>query len=263
MRVTMKQLSFALALTVAGLSSGASWAEQPLKLVIGAEGAYPPFNFTNPDGSLSGFDIEIAKALCAEMKAECSFVTQEWDGTIPAIQAGKFDAYVSSMSITEERKKQVDFSDKYYNTPAGIVAPKTTDIKGVSKADLAGKTIGVQMSTTHAAYAEKAYTDSTIKAYPTADEYRLDLANGRLDAANDDSVTLTEWLKSPDGACCKLVGIYPPDESVHGPGIGVAVKKGRTELVDKFNAAIKAIRANGKYKEINDKYFTFDAFGPE
>ncbi len=109
--------------------------------------------------------------------------------SIPALQAGKFDAYVSSMSITEERKKQVDFSDKYYNTPPGVAAPKDTDIKGVTKEDLAGKTIGVQVSTTHANYAEQTFTDSTIKAYPTAEEYRLDLANGRLDAVNDDSVT--------------------------------------------------------------------------
>ncbi len=143
------------------------------------------------------------------MKAECTFITQEWDGTIPALQAGKFDAYVSSMSITEERKKQVDFSDKYYNTPPGVAAPKDTDIKGVTKEDLAGKTIGVQVSTTHANYAEQTFTDSTIKAYPTAEEYRLDLANGRLDAVNDDSVTLSEWLKTPDGACCKTVGNLP------------------------------------------------------
>lgn len=121
---------------------GAARAEEPLKLVIGTEGAYPPFNFINPDGSLSGFDVDIARALCDEMKAECTFITQEWDGTIPALQAGKFDAYVSSMSITEERKKQVDFSDKYYNTPPGVAAPKDTDIKGVTKEDLAGKTIG-------------------------------------------------------------------------------------------------------------------------
>ncbi|UWF59689.1 ABC transporter substrate-binding protein [Brucella sp. 2716] len=249
---------------IAGFAAiGAARAEEPLKLVIGTEGAYPPFNFINPDGSLSGFDVDIARALCDEMKAECTFITQEWDGTIPALQAGKFDAYVSSMSITEERKKQVDFSDKYYNTPPGVAAPKDTDIKGVTKEDLAGKTIGVQVSTTHANYAEQAFTDSTIKAYPTAEEYRLDLANGRLDAVNDDSVTLSEWLKTPDGACCKMVGTYPPDDAIHGVGVGVAFKKGRPELVEKFNAAIKAIRKNGKYKEINDKYFDFDAYGAE
>ncbi|MBB5701926.1 polar amino acid transport system substrate-binding protein [Ochrobactrum daejeonense] len=253
----------ALAMTIGSVTVGIASAEEPLKLKIGTEGAYPPFNFIKPDGTLSGFDVDIAKALCEQMKAECEFVTQEWDGAIPALQAGKFDAFIASMSITEERKKQVDFSNKYYNTPPGIAAPKDTDIKGVTKEDLAGKTIGVQGSTTHFNYSEKTFTDSTVKAYPTAEEYRLDLANGRLDAVNDDSVTLAEWLKTPDGACCKMVGTFAPVIEIHGPGAGVAFKKGRPELIAKFNEAIKAIRANGKYKEINEKYFDFDAYGAE
>jgi polar amino acid transport system substrate-binding protein len=214
----------ALAITIGSMTAGTATAQEPLKLKIGTEGAYPPFNFIKPDGTLSGFDVDIARALCEEMKAECEFVTQEWDGAIPALQSGKFDAFIASMSITDERKKQVDFSNKYYNTPPGIAAPKDTDIKGVTKEDLAGKTIGVQVSTTHANYSEKTFTDSTIKAYPTAEEYRLDLANGRLDAVNDDSVTLAEWLKTPDGACCKMVGTFPPVIEIHGPGAGVAFK---------------------------------------
>lgn len=267
MRVLKRIVTAASVATIAvmagNITTTTAGAQEPLKITIGTEGAYPPFNFIKPDGTLAGFEIDIANALCDEMKAQCTFVTQEWDGTIPALQAGKFDAFMASMSITEERKKQVDFSDKYYNTPPGIAAPKDTDIKGVTKEDLAGKTIGVQGSTTHANYSEKTFTDSTIKTYPTAEEYRLDLANGRLDAANDDVVTLNEWLESPDGACCKLVGTFPPVTEIHGPGIGVAFKKGRTDLIEKFNTAIKAIRANGKYKEINDKYFKFDAYGAE
>lgn len=253
----------AIAMSFGTMVVGTANAEEPLKLKIGTEGAYPPFNFIRPDGSLGGFDVDIAKALCDQMKADCEFVTQEWDGAIPALQAGKFDAFVASMSITAERLKQVDFSKKYYNTPPGIAAPKDTTIKGVTKEDLAGKTIGVQGSTTHANYSEKTFTDSTIKSYPTADEYRLDLANGRLDAVNDDSVTLAEWLKTPDGACCKMVGTFPPVVEIHGPGAGVAVKKGRTDLAQKFTDAIAEIRKNGKYKEINDKYFDFDAYGAE
>lgn len=236
-------------------------AEEQLSLRIGTEGAYPPFNYIAADGTLSGFDVDIAKALCEEMKAKCEFVVMEWDGMIPALQAGKFDALIASMSITDERKKQVDFSGKYYNTPPGIVAPKDTDIKGVTKEDLAGKTIGVQTSTTHANYSELTYTDSTVRSYPTAEEYRLDLINGRLDAANDDSVTLSEWLKTEDGACCKMVGLIKPVVEIHGPGAGVAIKKGRPELVQKFSDAILEIRKNGKYKEVNDKYFDFDAYG--
>ena len=256
-------LSAVLMTGAISLSATAAQAQEPLKLTIATEGAYPPFNFINAAGELSGFDVDIGRALCEEMKAECKFITIEWDGAIPSLQAGKFDAFIASMSITPDRQKQVDFSNKYYNTPPGLAAPKNSDIKGTTKEDLAGKTIGVQISTTHANYAEKTFTDSTIKSYPSAEEYRLDLANGRLDAASDDSVTLSQWLKTEDGACCEMVGTWPAVPEIHGPGAGVAFKKGNPELIAKFNAAIKAIRANGKYKEVNDKYFDFDAYGAE
>ncbi|HHZ07160.1 MAG TPA: ABC transporter substrate-binding protein [Rhizobiales bacterium] len=259
MRIS-KSLALAVSAAAFTMSVGAGQAQE-MTLKIGTEGAYPPFNNLTSDGKLVGFDIDIANALCEEMKAKCEFVTQDWDGIIPALQAGKFDAIIASMSITAERKEKVDFTDKYYNTPPAIAAPKDTDIKGVTKEDLAGKTIGVQGSTTHFNYAEKTYTDSEVKAYPTAQEYQLDLANGRLDAVNDDISVLEEWLASPEGACCKIVGTITPDPEIHGPGAGIAVRKGETALVEKFNAAIKAIRANGKYKEINDKYFTFDVYG--
>jgi polar amino acid transport system substrate-binding protein len=254
-----RRLALAAAVAVIGLSTGLANAQETLR--IGTEGAYPPFNNLTADGKLEGFDIDIANALCDEMKVKCEFVTQDWDGIIPALQAGKFDAIIASMSITPERAEKVDFSEKYYNTPPAIVAPKDTDITGVTKEALAGKTIGVQGSTTHFNYSEQTYTDSTVNAYPTAQEYQLDLANGRLDAANDDISVIEEWLKTPDGACCKIVGAVTPVVEIHGPGAGIAVRKGETALADRFSAAIKAIRENGKYKEINDKYFTFDVYG--
>lgn len=257
MRIAMR---IALAASTIALAIGAAQAQEKT-LKIGTEGAYPPFNNLTSDGKLEGFDIEIAQALCDEMKTKCEFVTQDWDGIIPALQAGKFDAIIASMSITPERLKKVDFTNKYYNTPPAVAAPKDSDIKGVTKEDLAGKTIGVQGSTTHFNYSEQTYTDSTVKPYPTAQEYQLDLANGRLDAVNDDVVVVQQWLDSPEGACCKLIGTIKPVEEIHGKGAGIAVRKGDDELREKLNVAIDAIRANGKYKEINDKYFKFDAYG--
>lgn len=253
--------TFAVAASLFALAVGGAAAKDWTKIRIGTEGAYPPFNFIDTDGKVKGFDVDIALALCEEMKAECEVVTQDWDGIIPALVAGKFDAIVASMSITDERKKTVDFTNKYYNTPPAIAVPKDSDIKGVTAEDLAGKTIGVQGSTTHSAYAEATYKDSEIKIYPAADEYKLDLANGRLDAANDDVVVLSEWLNSEAGACCKLVGTIKPVLEIHGPGAGIAIRKEDTDLRDKFNAAIEAIRANGKYEEINKKYFAFDVYG--
>lgn len=256
----LKHLTLAAAAlaTAAALSSAQA---DGMKLKIGTEGAYPPFNNLTADGKLEGFDVDIAKALCAEMKAECTFVTQDWDGIIPALQAGKYDAIIASMSITDERKKKVDFTDKYYNTPPAVAVPKDSKLTGPLPADLGDATIGVQGSTTHSNFAEAKYTDSTVRGYPTADEYKLDITSGRLDAVMDDVTVLQEWLDSEDGACCKLLGTVTPDPKIHGLGAGIAIRKGETELAAKFNAAIKAIRANGVYKSINDKYFTFDAYG--
>jgi len=255
-------LRIALAASAAMLAIGAAQAQEKT-IKIGTEGAYPPFNNLTSDGKLVGFDIDIANALCDEMKVKCEFVTSDWDGIIPALQAGKFDAIVASMSITDERKQKVDFSDKYYNTPSAVVGPKDSDIKEISKAGLAGKTVGVATSTTHYNYAEKTYTDSTIKGYPSSQDFMLDLANGRLDAAEDDIVVLSQWLETPDGACCKLLGQPSPQPvEIFGPGAGIAVRKG-DPLAGEFSKAIKAIRDNGKYKEINDKYFKFDVYGAE
>jgi polar amino acid transport system substrate-binding protein len=246
----------ALAATVAALavSMGGAHSQDIMKLKIGTEGAYPPFNNLTSDGTLEGFDIDIAKALCEEIKADCEFVTQDWDGIIPALQAGKFDAIIASMSITDERKQQVDFTNKYYSNTLNFVAPKESDFMPDSAASAV---IGVQEGTISAVFAEEAYPDAEIKAYPTQLEAWTDLAVERVDAVLGDFGVQYEWINSDEGACCEFKGeaVSSDDE------IGIAVRKGETELAEKFNAAIDAIRANGKYKEINAKYFPFDVYG--
>ena len=230
------------------------------KLRLGTEGAYPPFNFATPEGKLAGFDIEIGDSLCAEMKVTCEWSVQDFDGSIPALQAGKFDAIVN-ITITPERAEKVDFTHKYYQTPPAIAVPKDSTLTGATPDDLKGKTLGVQNGTIHANFATDKYSGSEVKSYPTGDEARADMANGRVDAVMDGSVILTEWLKTEAGSCCKLIGTLTPDPAVHGPGVGIALQKDSKELADKFNAAIDTLRANGKYKEINDKYFPFDVYG--
>lgn len=249
---------FFAAASVAAVALFAGSAAAQEKIVIASEGAYPPFNSLTTDGTLTGFDIDIARALCDEMKAECELVTNDWDGMIPALQSKKFDAIIASMSITPERLQQVDFSKKYYNTGPAIAVPKDSEITDVD--GLKGKTLGAQTSTTHANYAEKHMAESELKLYPTADEYKLDIQNGRIDGVIDDVVVLSEWVKSEDGACCKILTPLPVDVEINGEGAGIAVRKG-DPLADKFTAAIAAIRENGKYKEINDKYFDFDVYG--
>ena len=152
MRISTRLLA-AASIAAMSLFAGSALADGE-KIIIGTEGAYPPFNNLEADGTLTGFDIDIAKALCEEMKAECTFVTQDWDGIIPALQAKKFDAIIASMSITPERKEKVDFTDKYYNTGPAIAVPKDSTITEATEDALAGKVIGAQSSTTHANYAE-------------------------------------------------------------------------------------------------------------
>jgi polar amino acid transport system substrate-binding protein len=252
---------FFAAASIAALSLFAGSAMAQEKLVIGTEGAYPPFNNLEANGELTGFDIDIAKALCDQMKVTCTFVTNDWDGIIPALQSKKFDAIIASMSITPERKEQVAFSKKYYNTPPAIAVPKDSPIKDASAAALKGKTIGAQGSTTHSNYVEKHMPDAELKLYPTADEYKLDITNGRIDGVVDDIVVLSEWVKSDAGKCCKILSPLPIDPVINGEGAGIAVRKSETALADKFSAAILAIRASGAYKKIQDKYFDFDVYG--
>jgi len=234
------------------------------KIKIATEGAYKPFNYVAEDGTLQGFDVDIAKALCEKMKAECEIVAQDWDGMIPGLLAKKYDAIVASMSITEERKQKINFSDKYYNTPARIVAKTDAAIKigsdgQVDPASMAGMKIGVQRSTTHENFARKTFTQSEIAVYDTADNANLDLINGRIDARLDDAVVMDdEVIKKNQGYAFFGKGYTGGD---FGAGVGVGLRKEDTALLDAFNKAIGEIRADGTYKQINDKYFSFDVYG--
>ena len=257
MRISRLAAVAAVVLAAVGAAEAKDWS----KVRIGTEGAYPPFNSLTADGKLVGFDIDIAQALCDQMKVECEFVTQDWDGMIPALQAGKFDAVIASMSITEERKQKVDFTKKYYNTPPAIAVPKDSKLAGTTDADLKGALLGAQSSTTHSNYAEEKLPSAELKLYPTPDEYKLDVINGRVDAVIDDVVVLSDWLKTDDGSCCKLLGTLTPDPVINGEGAGIAIRKEDQELKAMFDEAIKGIRASGKYQEINDKYFNFDVYG--
>jgi polar amino acid transport system substrate-binding protein len=253
------RLAGMLAGAVLTLAAGSAFADEPMKLKIGTEGAYPPFNSIAADGSLIGFDIDIANALCAQMKAQCEIVTQDWDGMIPALQAGKFDAIIASMSITEERKKQISFTNKYYVTPLSVVALKDSSLSTTDPAAYSGKTVGAQASTTQATYADEVYgkAGAEAKLYPSQDEAMADLANGRLDAVVADKFVLVDWMDKTGKDCCKMVGDI---EGTNAPA-GIGVRQADNELREKLNAAIDAIVADGTYGKIVQKYFTFDIYG--
>ena len=236
-------------------------AADPSTLRVGVEGAYPPFSSVGPDGKLKGFDIDIAEALCAEMKAKCTLVQQDFDGMIPSLNARKFDMVVASMSITPERQKVADFSDKYYSTPARFVAKAGSPLD-VSAKGLAGKKIGVQRSTIHDRFATDTFKQSKIVRYTKQDEVFLDLVSGRIDGTLLDSVAAdVGFLKTAAGKAFGFVGPLFTDPTYFGVGAGIALRKGDTALRDRLNGAIKAIRASGVYKKIQDRYFDFDVYG--
>jgi polar amino acid transport system substrate-binding protein len=251
----------AAAAAIVAIGAGAATAKDWKTVRIAMDATYPPFESLDANSQIVGFDKDIADAVCAQMKVTCEFTNQAWDGIIPGLLANKYDAILSSMSITEERMLQIDFSDKIYNTPPAIAVPVDSALKGVTAEDITGITIGAQTSTTHSNYAQAHFPDAELKIYPSPDEYKLDLANGRLDAAIDDIVVLDEWTKSDAGKCCKVLGVLPVDPVINGAGAGVGLRKEDTDLKAMFNDAIKAIRADGTYKKINDKYFSFDVYG--
>ena len=255
-----KLLASLIAVAMMSVAAGVQ-ADEWKKIRIGVEGAYPPFSSITESGQLVGFDIDIALELCKTMGAVCSLVPQDWDGIIPALLARKYDAIVASMSITEERQKKVAFTDKYYSTPAKFVRKKGSGIE-ITKAGLAGKSVGVQRATTHDNFITGEFGESvTIKRYGTQDEAYLDAVAGRLDLLLADSVAMDDgFLSTEQGADFEFVGPGYTDPKYFGEGAAIAVRKKDTDLAEKFNAAIKTIRANGKYKAINDKYFDFDVY---
>ena len=235
-------------------ASGPAAAEDVLR--IGTEGAYPPFNQIGPDGELQGFDIDIANALCEEMNRECEFVTQDWDGIIPGLLADKYDAIIASMSITPERDKAVDFTQRYYSNKLRFAAKKERDIKP-TRESLEGKTIGAQRATISAQWLKENMGDIVdIKLYDTQENAFLDLNTDRVDAVLADMLVAYEWLNSEEGSAYEFKG-----EAVYsGDKIAIAVREGNDELRKAFNKAIKAIREDGTYQKINKRYFPFDIY---
>ena len=235
---------------------------QTVKFGIAAE-PYPPFASPAAAGQGEGWEVEIGLAVCEAAGLTCEITPVAWDGIIPALTTKKIDVIFASMSITEERQQTIDFSDKYYNTPTVIIGAKGTELDATPEG-LKGKILGVQVSTVHENYANKHFKDTAaeIKVYQTQDEANQDLAAGRIDATQADSLALETFLATDTGkACCEMKGTVADDLEVLGPGVGAGLRKGDTELMEKINAGIAKIRESGKYDEISKKYFNFDIYG--
>lgn len=234
----------------------AAWpasAMADLKVGVAAE-PYPPFSAKAPDGQWVGWEIDLISAMCAEIKEKCEIVEVAWDGIIPALTSKQIDMIVSSMSVTAKRQEVISFSTPYYNSPPALSGLANGD-KDVTAEHLAGKTIGVQVSTIHAAYAEKHFGgSSTIKTYQTQDEANQDLAAGRIDYTVQEALSARGFVKSEAGACCGIKAVLPGDKDVLGVGAGVGLRKDDDALRTSINAALKALTASGAIDAISTKH---------
>src|SRR6516164_3577865 len=265
---------------VAALSVAPSLAKDWKSVVIGMEGAYEPWNLTDSSGKIIGFEVDLANDVCKRAGVECKVIAQDWDGMIPGLKAGKFDVIMDGMAITDERKKEIDFTKPYAASPGSFLAPKDSPlakatgagtvvnldknpgageaaIKSVQAA-LKGKTLGVQVSTTHANFAGKYLKDiATVKEYKTTDDQDQNLKSGRLDAVLEDLPTNMATASKPDGAGLAIVG---PEfiGGIFGVGEGMGIRKTDADLTAKFDKALAEAIADGSVKKYSEQWFKID-----
>jgi octopine/nopaline transport system substrate-binding protein len=270
----IKRLSLGLLITLfLSVSANAD------KIRIGTEGAYPPWNSKDASGKLIGFEVELAWTLCRYIGQQCEIVEQDWDGMIPALIMRKFDAIMAGMSITDERKKAINFSQGYADEVASLAVMKGSNLEGMQTSEginltkksgavkkdlktitgaLAGKTVCVQTATIHQNFLESGDVGKVnVRTYKTQDEVNLDLASGRCDVALAAAVAFTDYAEKSK----KPVVLVGPTFSggAFGNGVGVGIRKDDTELLKAFNSAINKARKNGDISRIATKWFGFDA----
>ncbi|MBW5823557.1 arginine ABC transporter substrate-binding protein [Yersinia kristensenii] len=236
-----------LATILSGMVFSATAAET---IRFAASATYPPFESIGANNEIVGFDMDLAKALCKQMEANCTFTNQAFDSLIPALKFKRYDAVISGMDITPERSKQVAFTQPYYANSAIVIAPKG---KFTAFADLKGKKIGMENGTTHQKYLQDKHPEIQTVAYDSYQNAIIDLKNGRIDGVFGDTAVVNEWLKTNPNLAA--VGEHVTDPQYFGTGLGIAVRPDNTALLEKLNKAIDAVKADGTYKAINDKWF--------
>lgn len=230
-------------------------ARADIKFGVAAE-PYPPFTSKDASGKWVGWEIDLMDEVCKQMQERCELVEVAWDGIIPALVAKQIDVIWSSMSITDERRKTIDFTDMYYEAAVSVIGSKDQKFEPTAEG-LKGKVIGVQVSTTNESYAQKyfATTAKEIKSYQTQDEVNADLFAGRLDAVVADALALGAFLATEQGkACCILMGYVADDDEILGQGTGGGVRKKDVALKEKLNSAIKALAQSGMMEKISERH---------
>ncbi|MCL4106933.1 arginine ABC transporter substrate-binding protein [Vibrio lentus] len=231
-----------------GLASFNAAAQEEIKFAM--EATYAPFEYMDENNQIQGFDVDLANALCEEMKATCTFHNQAFDSLIPALKFKRYDAAISAMDITEARLQQVNFSDAYYDNSAAFIS---IEGKVADQAALEGKRIGVQNGSTHQSFLLEKMTGVTAVPYSSYQDAFIDMKNGRIDSVFGDTAVVAEWFKKQDNLT--YVGEQVTNQEYFGNGFGIAVNKSNPELVAQLNTALAAVKANGEYDKIFNKYF--------
>jgi polar amino acid transport system substrate-binding protein len=225
------------------------------------EDDYPPFNFALPNGELTGFNVELARAICEELEVSCTIQRRKWELLIPALKENAADAVVASLASTPENRAQVDFTGPYYLTPGRFVALSSAVLPAATPESLADRKVAVVAGSTHEAYLKTFFPQTEIVAFETPEAARTALKTGRVNALFGDAISLAFWLNGADanGCCVFKSGPYV-DSRFFGEGVGVAVKKGADPLRRALDYALARLARKGVYSELYLKYFPIGPF---
>jgi polar amino acid transport system substrate-binding protein len=217
---------------------------------------YPPFNYNDEDGTLTGFNVDLARAICRELEVNCEVNVVDWNSLVSTVQAEQGDAIIASLAITPRTIDQVNFTDSYYATPAKFVAQNASKIAEVTPEALSGVTIGVVKNTAHEAYLRDFFTDSMLVPFENDDALRAALKAGKVEAIFGDSISLMFWINGQDAeGCCGFRGRGFLESQYFGEGVGIAVAKGNLRLKEVLNYALARVRASGRFEELMLRYF--------
>jgi polar amino acid transport system substrate-binding protein len=222
---------------------------------------YPPFNFTGPDGNPAGFNVDLARAICDEIKVTCTIQMRRFETLLDAISSNRGDAIIASIAVTPQMRARVDFSDPYYRAPARFVSRRDAVIAEIRPEYLEAKKIGAVTGSAHEAYLKAMFTDAEIRSYANDEALRQALRRGEVDLIFGDGISLAFWVNGTDsGDCCAFSGGPFVENRYFGEGVGIAVRKGNDLLRQALNWALFRIWEKGRYTDLWLRYFSVSPF---
>jgi polar amino acid transport system substrate-binding protein len=231
------------------------WSWLP-RLRVLTEADYPPFNYYDEEGRLTGFNVDLARAICRELAVECDINTAEWSTLVPSLKNNEADAVIASMAITGKALADVDFTSRYYTTPARFVGKAGSGFKEISVETLQGERIAVIRGSSHEAFLRDFFASAQLLPYETAEQARTALKNGEADLLFGDGISLMFWIQgTSSNRCCEFKGEGYTEPRYFGDGVGIAIKKGDGRLREVLDYALARVRASGRYEELMLRYF--------